>query len=444
MTNARREAVTALQRIHEGGYSHIVLETVLEASELTGADRALFTRLVYGVTERRLTLDYLLERCCSGKWRRLHPLVQEILRTGAYQLLFMDRIPASAAVNEAVLLTRSLKLFWASGLVNAVLRRIHREGTEPLLALPDTLAGNSIRWSCPEELLTLWSNAYGEAAARALAQDSLEAPRHSARVNTLKTDTETLCKMLTNAGVPCEPDELLQNCISFGTTFEAKPLAQSAKNWYYHQDRASQLCCAVLGAQPGERIADVCAAPGGKSMTLAQMMQNRGTVLACDLYEAKCATVARRAEEYGITCMEVRRRDAAAPCEESLKGTFDRVLCDVPCSGLGVIRRKPEIRYKALDELAQLPELQYRILCASAELVRPGGRLQYSTCTLNPAENQEVVERFLSEHPAFEPVILPLAAWFAMAGQEPHWYVTLLPHIHKTDGFFIAALQRKA
>lgn len=442
--NARSLAVTALKKVYEkGGYSHIVLDNEIRSSGLSGAEKGLASRLFYGVIERRLTLEYLLAQCCASPLKKMHPTVREILFTGAYQLLYMDRIPPSAAVNEAVTLTRKAGQPRAAGMVNAVLRRIGREGKATLEALPDTLQGNSLRYSCPEELLAFWREAYGAETALELAKAGQEAPVTYLRVNTLKTTRENLCNQLAEHTISYQQDDILQNCICLETTFDGKTLAPEAKNWYYHQDRASQLCCEALGAQPGERIADVCAAPGGKSFTVAQYMENTGVLLSCDLYEQKCRVMAQRAAEYGVGCIQTQVRDAAASCKPEEKEWFDRVLCDVPCSGLGVIRRKPEIRYKPLAELRALPEVQYAILCASAELVRPGGRLQYSTCTLNPAENEAVVERFLREHPSFEPVTLPLEACFAAAELPPSWQITLFPHVHGTDGFYIAAMRKK-
>lgn len=442
---ARDMAVSALSKVHEkGGYSHIVLENALKkAAELPASEKALFSRLFYGVIERALTLDYVIAAYCRVPLKKMHPLVREILRTGVYQLLYMDRIPASAAVNEAVTLTRKVGQPRAAGMVNAVLRKVSAEGDSLLSALPTTIEGAEIRYSCPRELLQFWSKAYGEKTALKLAESSLEQPAAYLRVNTLKMSVEAFCQRLTEHTISYQTDEILQNCICLETSFEAKPLAYELKNWYYHQDRASQLCVEALGAKAGERVADVCAAPGGKSLTVAQYMQNTGFLMACDLYDHKCRVMKERADEYGISCMETRVRDAAVPCEAELKGSFDRVLCDVPCSGLGVIRRKPEIRYKDLSEFSTLPDLQYQILCASAELVRPGGRLQYSTCTLNPAENQGVTERFLAEHRDFEAVTLPITSCFEQAGIAPSWQITLFPHIHRTDGFYIAAMRKK-
>ena len=215
-------------------------------------------------------------------------------------------------------------------------------------------------------------------------------------------------------------------------------LETDEKNCYYYQDIASQWACYALGALPGERIADVCAAPGGKSFTVAQAMENRGQVVSCDVYDHKCRTISARAKQYGITVVETAVRDASVPCDAAWRGAFDRVICDVPCSGLGVIRRKPEIRYKDLSALRDLPALQYTILEQSAELVRRGGVLQYSTCTLNPAENEVIAERFLREHPEFSPRILPLDSCFAAMGAEPSHTITLFPPVHGSDGFFIA------
>lgn len=444
MVNVRRLAVEALTRVHgAGGYSSIVLDNLISQKELTDVDRALLSHLFYGVIERRLTLDYVLEQGSSTKLRKMHPTVREILRLGAYQILYMDRIPVSAAVNEAVKLTRAMGQPRASGLVNALLRRVDREGKAWLEALPTTLAGHSIRHSCPEELLRLWSDAYGEEIALALAADSNETADTHLRVNTLQTTAKQLGERLSEHNISYKIDILLQNCISLNANFGRKTLVSEAKKWYYHQDRASQLCCEALGAQPGEQIIDVCAAPGGKSLTTAQYMNNQGKILACDIYPEKCHTMRRRAEQFGVSILETRVRDASLPCTAEEYERFDRVICDVPCSGLGAIRRKPEIRYKPLSEFADLPSLQYKILCASADLVKRGGVLQYSTCTLNPAENEEVVDRFMREHTDFEPITLPLTACFEVAGLPPSWQLTLLPPIHQTDGFFIAAMRKK-
>lgn len=437
--NPRKAAVQALIRYHkEKTYSNIALDNLLNQSNLSPQDQALVSRLFYGVIERQITIDYILSRCSTMPLKRLHPWVADILRVGAYQLLFMDKIPSSAAVNEAVKLTKTMKQERASGFVNGVLRGVERKKGVLLETLPMGEEGEEVRFSCPRELIAFWKKAYGETTTYELLEEINRVPDTVIRVNTLQITAEKLGEQLKCAGINYQTFLDLEGCFRLNCASFLKKLESQANNWYYHQDAASQLSCAAFGAQPGDRVADVCAAPGGKSFTTAQWMKNRGSILACDIYPAKCEVLERRAAALGIDILETMVRDAAAPCPEPLAEAFDRVMCDVPCSGLGVIRRKPEIRYKPLESFEELPRLQYAILEQSARMVRPGGVLQYSTCTLNPAENEAVAKRFLQEHPEFSPRLLPLESCFAAAGMKPDWKITLFPHIHRTDGFFIA------
>ncbi len=445
ITDSRRAAVTALLRIHEqGGYSNIVLDELLDALDLPSSARALTARLVYGVTERRLTLDYLLNALSSTPVKLLHPTVREILRVGAYQLLYMDAVPAYAAISESVDLSRTMGSGRLSGFVNGVLRAVQRESQRLLEVLPTTDKGLEMRYSCPRAHIRAWRQAYGEDTLRGLLESLNDAPPAYIRVNTCRTTDEALCAQLSAAGITVTPIVGLPHgfCVSPAQALAALP--KELKTHFYFQDAASQWCCYALGTQPGERIADVCAAPGGKSLTTAQYMQNRGLLLAGDIYPQKCATISRRAQELGLSCIEVQQHDAAQPpCAEHI-GVFDRVICDAPCSGLGVVRRKPEIRYKDPTDFADLPALQRRILSQAAKLVKVGGALQYSTCTLRPEENEQVAAAFLAENPAFSPRELPLKDCFARANLPASHQITLFPHIHGTDGFFIAAFVRNS
>ena len=438
-SDARRAVVLALNRLElEQGYSNIVLDNLLKTGALEARDQGFASRLLYGVVERRLTLDYLLDACSSVKVKKMHPLVRTILRCGVYQLIYMDKVPTAAAVHESVQLAKALKQGHAAGFVNAVLRAVARRGRELLEGLPVGEEGDVVRYSCPLPLLRFWKDAYGADTTTALLEHINDEPPVYIRVNTLKITPSAFAEMLEKEGIVYDFVPGLPACLRLANGNSVKKLAESAKNCYYHQDAASQISVLALDPQPGERIADVCAAPGGKSFTAAQAMDNRGQLLLGDIYPVKCEEMERRAQSLGIGIARTVVRDAASPCPEPLRGSFDRVVCDVPCSGLGVIRRKPEIRYKSLEALKELPELQYRILESSAAMVRPGGVLQYSTCTLNPAENQEVAARFLREHPEFSTRELPIAFCFDQAGLPKASYITLFPHIHNTDGFFIA------
>ncbi len=443
-TTSRIAAIKALADVHRHEkYSNIAWEEFLNNTVMPDQDRSLASRLFYGVIERRITLDYVLSSFCRTPLKRLHPLVLETLRVALYQLLYMDKIPDSAAVNEAVLATRQLKQDKASGFVNGVLRNILRNKESLFDQLPTGNKGLSLYHSCPEELIELWQSAYGNALTERLLQSMNEVPDSYVRVNTLKIDDEKFSKKLENLGISHQISTEIPHCFQLNCAYLLNKLEYQDKNCYYYQDMASQIACFCLGAMPGESIADVCAAPGGKSFTTSQYMENKGNVLSCDIYSAKCETMKKRAADFGISILQTAKRDASLPCLEEHKEAFDRVICDVPCSGLGVIRRKPEIRYKSLSEFAELPQLQYTILEKSAEMVKSGGVLQYSTCTLNPAENERITERFLREHPEFEPRVLPIPSLFESSGLTPSHQITLFPPIHGTDGFYIAGFCKK-
>jgi len=444
MADARITVAKSLCTLHrEKQYSNIVLDELFKTGELSEKDRAFASRLFYGVIERRMTIDYVLEHASSIPLRKVHPLVLEVLRVAVYQLLYMDKIPPSAAVNEAVSGVRRLKQGNASGFVNGVLRGILRRRDTLFDDLPMGDAALSVIHSCPTELIAFWREAYGEEQVPALIKSINDIPESYVRVNTMRTTDEEFSKTLQNLGISYQIESDIPHCFELKCAYLGNKLELTDKNCYYYQDKASQYACLALDAQPGETIADVCAAPGGKSFTAAQYMQNSGRLLSCDVYPNKCETIERRAAQLGITILQTAVRDASTPCPEPLKGAFDRVICDVPCSGLGVIRRKPEIRYKSPDALKELPDLQYAILERSAEMVKAGGVLQYSTCTLNPAENEQIAERFLAEHTEFSPRVLPLTTCFEASGLSPSHTITLFPHIHKTDGFFIAGFEKK-
>ncbi|MDD2417894.1 MAG: 16S rRNA (cytosine(967)-C(5))-methyltransferase RsmB [Oscillospiraceae bacterium] len=445
--NARYLATQALVRVHQGGgYSNAVLDLLLsdEHSEntMSSADRALISRLFYGVLERLLTLDYIIEQHSSVRIKKMHPVVRELLRLGCYQLIYMDKIPASAAVNETVKLARSMKQDKAAGFINAVLRAVERHNGHLLDNLADDEQGLSVRTSCPVQLIRLWSSDYGDDMAVLLAESANQTPPVTIRLNTFKIKQKEFEDILEKSAIEFTKHPFISACYDIKDVVGLKRLAELPENCYYHQDKASQICCMALGAEPGERVADVCAAPGGKSLTLAQLMENEGEILAGEINPSKCDAMERRINLAGATNIITVVRDASKPCPSALIGKFDRVLCDVPCSGFGAIRRKPEIRYKPIESFASIPELQLSILNESANMVRRGGVLQYSTCTLNKAENEQVANRFLSLHPEFSPRILPLEDCFLASGGQPSYQITLFPPIHGTDGFYIAGFTK--
>lgn len=438
--SARQSALEILLRIEQdGAYSNLILDKRLGSSSLSERDKSFAAILVYGVMEKKLLLDYNLARLCDRPLNRLDAPVRMILRMGLYQLFFMQSVTAAAAVNESVKLCKVNKLNSSGAFVNAVLRSASRLST---LQLPERRKGknkyDSIRYSCPEPIVKLWREAYGDEVMASVLESLEGRPPLTARVNTLRTDTEQLVQRLAGEGIAAQPS-FLKNYITLRGTGAPGALAAGQEGLFHIQDAACGICCGMLGVQPGETVIDACSAPGGKSFTLAQMMQNRGRIVACDLYENRLQLVAKGAQRLGITIIETCAGDAAQ--NQSLPQA-DRILCDVPCSGLGIIRRKPELRYKEDTGAQTLPAIQYAILSHCAGFLKKGGTLVYSTCTLNPAENDGVIRRFLEEHSDFAPAELELPQQVQRRIPEPSHELTLFPRKEGTDGFFIAKVVR--
>ena len=438
--SARRIALSALLKVQLGdGYSQLTLDGALNRAELPAADRAFATALFYGVLERRITLDYYLAKCVRG---RLSPYVRECLRLGLYQILYMDKVPDSAAVSQTVELVKTSREYRAAGLCNAALREATRRKGEwepPAGDDPDSL---SIRYACPAWLVQNLVGDYGPAFARDFLEDSLLPPPLYIRVNTLQTDEKALLDRLSAAGLSARPAGL-SGALALTAPGGVERNLLYRDGLFHVQDLASQLCVSLLDPRPGERVLDVCAAPGGKSFTMAQRMEDKGEVVACDLHEARVGLIRSGAARLHIDCLSAQRNDGTAYAPALAEGgLFDRVLCDVPCSGFGIIRRKPDIKYKDPEGLKGLPALQLSILENGSRYVRPGGRLCYSTCTLRRSENQKVCSRFLAAHPEFVLETGPEGMASACADDPPGMY-TLTPGIHGSDGFFAALFRRK-
>ncbi|AVQ97472.1 16S rRNA (cytosine(967)-C(5))-methyltransferase RsmB [Ethanoligenens harbinense] len=419
----------------DDSYSNLLLDAELEKAALSRRDAALATALVYGVVARRITLDYLLETASGRPVQKMQPVLRAILRLGAYQLCYLDKIPARAAVNEAVQLAKKRHLGHASGFVNGVLRGLDRKrGALPFPSEEaDVLRAWEVRYSCPRALIALWRQAYGPERTREILEQLNAVPPLAVRVNTLRTTPDALRAELAEAGIEAAPDASVPDALLLSHSADLRTLPAFTEGCFFVQDIASQMACAALDPQPGETVYDLCAAPGGKSFTLALHMRGQGMVRAFDLHAHRVRLIEEGAGWLGLSgIVQASVRDATGG--EPLPPA-DRVLCDVPCSGLGVIRRKPEIRYKNPKIFDGLPDLQYHILCDGAANLKPGGVLVYSTCALNPAENEAVVRRFLDGHAGFEPVPFPSA---------PAGNATLFPQADGTDGFFIAKLLRRS
>lgn len=437
MKNARQTAFEILSKIQkDSSYSNLTVDSALASTELNDADSAFVSALVYGVLERSYTLDYQLAQNLKQPLKKLKPQVLTVLRLGAYQLLFMDKVPDSAAVNESVKLVKNNGCAFAGSLVNAVLRNVSRNG----LSLPDEsdeATYYSVKYSFPEDLVRFWIKHYGPQNAVGIMSSCVGRPPLTVRVNTLKTEKEKLADILRVENIDVKYSDV-DNSLSLGKCGSVEKLDAFADGLFHVQDNASQLCAAALAPEEGDTVIDLCAAPGGKSFTLAQMMNNTGKIIACDIHNHRLELIRQGAARLGVTNIECRSNDAS---EYSAQLPLaDKVLCDVPCSGLGIVRRKPEIRNKPLDELKTLPPVQLQILETASRYVKNGGRLVYSTCALNPNENEKVCRSFLAAHTDFKvktPNFLTEDT-FIRDG-----FVTLMPHINDTDGFFIAVFERK-
>ena len=410
-------------------FSNLEVDSAIRKHGLTGAERALYTNLVYGTIERKITLDYLIEKFSSVRFSSIEPKVLGILRLGAYQLLYLDRIPARAACNESVELCKLYCGRGPSGYVNAVLRELSRRLDK--LPLPDKESEPykylSVVYSCPEWLCYMWESMYGAEKSRGILEAMNIHPYITLRVNNLLATRDEVCEDIKGEDITATPTRLSPCGIRLNQFVPIAELHWLTEGLCYVQDEASQLCVAELAPKPGETIIDVCACPGGKTFGCALTMENRGRVIALDLHENKLSLVRRGAQGLGLNIIETRAHNGTAPCNE-FRGIADRVLCDAPCSGLGVIAKKPDLRFKTPDDLGRLPDVQFRLLAASAEYVRQGGLLMYSTCTLSKAENEAVAQRFAENAPGFE------LEGFGMR--------TLFPQEFGTDGFFMAKFRR--
>lgn len=435
---AREAALTALEKWRKNSaWSDAALASVIAKAQLDARDAALASRICYGTLQNLALLDFYIAAFSTTPPQKLEPKVLDLLRISAYQILLMDKVPPSAAVNEAVALCKRIGCARASGLVNAVLRRIseHRDSL-PEIPGKGTAEYLATKYSHPLWLVQEWAAAHGYAFAEAaLRADNAPAPV-CIQTNTLKTDVKTLQSSLQGQGFAVRTQDRLPDAlVCGGGNLTASDAFRDG--WFYVQDAAAKLAVLAADPQPGMRVLDACAAPGGKSFSAAVQMQGRGSILSCDIHENKLKRVRESAQRLGISILETAAMDARTPLG-SLRESADVVLADVPCSGLGVIRKKPEIRYKDPVELENLPEIQSAILSGLADCVKPGGVLLYSTCTVRQRENEDVVRAFLAGRPEFAPEP------FSAAGVDaPDGMCTLWPHLHETDGFFICKLRKR-
>ncbi len=432
--NARQTALEALQRCRrDGAWAGASLDGMIRRTGLDRRDAALAAKLCLGVLQNSTLLDHVIS--CYAE-SRLEPKLRDILRLGAYQLLFLDRVPPRAAVNETVALCRDAGYGRAAGLVNAVLRRI-AENREALPAIPGegTASWLSVRYSHPLWLCETLVERHGYAFAEAfLRANNSEVPL-SLQINTLKITKADYLRALMRAEIPfAEPPEP-RDCVLLKGG-QAPELPGYEEGLFYVQDPAARLAVEIAAPRPGMRVLDACASPGGKSFAAAILMGNEGSILSCDLHEKKLARIRSGAQRLGIDIIETRAADARAE-DPAHREAFDLVIADVPCSGLGVIAKKPEIRNKTRESLAGLPAIQRAILDNLAGCVKPGGVLLYSTCTILREENEELVRAFLADHPEYGTEPFTLYGRGISEGMYTFW-----PQTDGTDGFFAAKLRK--
>ncbi|MCD8052396.1 MAG: 16S rRNA (cytosine(967)-C(5))-methyltransferase RsmB [Clostridiales bacterium] len=433
--SARETAFYVLERAKSGAWSDSALKSAIRSNALSPRDSALCSRICYGVQQNQLLLDYWISCFSRVPVEKLESAVLTALRMGLYQIALMDRVPERAAVNESVeLVKRSSRNPNSSRLTNGILRAFcRREGDWP------QAPSLSVQYSHPQWLVNaLAAELPGGDVEPLLAADNSQPPT-TIQVNTLRTTTQELANALAERGVGVRLHPWLPDCLELTGTGDLEELPQFRAGDFTVQDAAAKLAVLAADPQPGDRVLDACAAPGGKSFAAAVQMQDRGELFSCDIQPKKVRLIRDGAKRLGISILTAEVRNGKAFYEDC-GSKYDLVLADVPCSGLGIIRKKPDIRYKNPDSLGDLPDVQRAILDNVSRYVKPGGTLLYATCTVLRRENRDVVEGFLADHPAFrlEPFRLP-----GPVGDVPEGMVTLWPHLHGTDGFFMAKLRKE-
>lgn len=431
MQNPRKLALDSLIKGEtSGSYSNIEINTVLSRSEMNNADLRLYTLLYLGTLEKKLYLDYIIKNYSKIKLSEIETDTKCILRLGLYQLIFCDKIPDYSAINETV----SLAPKKTKGFVNAILRSFLRNGKN--VSLPkDRWERVSVEYSIPMELVRLLIDSYGEDIAYKLCTYEKKGTPLSIRVNTLKAEKEEIFENLVSLGKEPRYSSLARDIIICSVQIsEIKHLIDTGK--VFIQDESSRIATEIFSAKPSEVIADVCACPGGKSFSIAIDMENKGEIFSSDLHASKLKLIKDGASRLGIDIISVREQNAKEFVSQYAE-KFDRVLCDVPCSGLGIMFKKPDIKYKSIESINNLPSVQYDILKNCSKYVKKGGILVYSTCTINKKENEDNIEKFLSENSSFERMEFSVGNINSEGG-----VFTFLPHRDNTDGFFVAKMVR--
>jgi len=443
MESGRELAIKILNRIqNEGAYSTLAVKKALE-DKSERKDSGFIRELVYGVLENQRLIDEIVKESSSVKIRKIHPIILIILRTAIYQLLFMDTVPESAIVNEAVNLAKKYGHRGTTGFVNGLLRGVSSKKayfkSEEYMSQECELG---IRYSHPDYLVALWRTQYGLEFTKDLLKANNSVPPFTIRNNTLKIDSTDLISILEAEGYETEPGKYSKDCIIIKNPRSMTRLSAYTDGLFTIQDEASMLVTEVLNAQKDSLILDGCSAPGGKATHIAQWIGDKGTIIARDIYPHKLKLIEELSLRLGIKSIKSEIWDAKEP-DDKLKYKVDYCLVDAPCSGLGLIRRKPDIKWtRTSEELIELSRLQTIILKTASNYIKPGGTLVYSTCTINRQENLDVITNFLRESTDFRLVPIELANGVKISATQDSGYLELYPNIHGTDGFFMAKMVR--
>lgn len=448
----RETAVKILYDIDKNGaYSNISLGKHLDNGKLKDIDRAFITELVYGILKWKLTIDFIISRFSKIKLKKISPWILNILRTGVYQIIFTDKVPVSAACNESVKLAKKYGHAASSKYVNGVLRNISRN--KDAIKYPDK-KGNlseflSIKYSHPLWMVDEWLKRHGEEFTEELLKSNNETPHFTIRANTLKISRDSLKKILEEDGFEVEFGQYLDEALIIKNPKSLQRMDAFNKGYFQVQDESSMLAGRVLNPKPGDFVLDVCSAPGGKTTHLAQLMDNRGRIVARDIYEHKIELINQAVKRLGIGIIETEVFDATL-FDEKLEGRVDKVLVDAPCTGLGIIRRKPDIKWaREKEDKNEIIKLQKKILYTSSKYVKKGGIIVYSTCTIEPEENENIIEEFLKDNKDFylenpwESLPEKIRDLFKNVNGKRE-YIQLYPNKHNVDGFFIAKLKKRS
>lgn len=437
---SRQLALQALQAVIAGTYTDRALDRVLNNEKIKPVERGLTCELVYGVVRRQRSLDTLIDRFAARRASQQPPKLRLILQLGLYQLRYLDQIPASAAVNTSVQLAKENGLAGLSGVVNGILRQYLRcsENEDPLVLPNHTISALGVAYSFPDWIVELFNQQF-KSETPALLDWFNQPPHLDLRVNTLLTDVATVQSSLEQAGITTQTiPELPQALRIVAGAGAIANLPGYNGGWWVVQDGSAQLAAHLLDPQPGETVVDGCAAPGGKTTHIAELMQDRGKIWAVDLYQSRLKQIQQNIRRLQLNSIQLCLGDSRNLPQ--FNGVADRVLLDVPCSGLGTLHRRPDIRWQqSPTKIQQLVELQKQLLVAAAQWVKPGGSLVYSTCTLNPAENEAVVQWFLATRPEWQ---IQSSDRFQRFFDYASSGLKIYPHLHDLDGFFLVKLSK--